>query len=114
MNRRSLLGLMMATVVASAEDVLSGKWDVTLDTEGGERKATPTFVLEGTKVSGKWDASDVKGKFDAGKLELEFPLMSSEAGYSAPLKVAAKLEGATLAGTWSWASYGGKLSGKKL
>lgn len=95
------------------EDPISGTWEMTMDTPGGERKAKPRFSLEGENVSGKWDASEVKGRFRNGQLELQFPLASGEAGYEAEFKVSAKLEGAVLKGTWSWSTYGGALTGKK-
>lgn len=113
MTRRLLLSLMVLAVGCFGEDTIAGKWDMTMDTPGGDRKATPSFTLEGEKVGGKWDTSDVKGTFKEGKLELEFPLTSSEAGYQATFKVSAKLEGGVLTGTWAWASYGGKLTGKR-
>jgi len=114
MTRRALGILAFAPLAAFGEDPLSGKWDMSMETPGGERKAVPIFNLLGEKVGGKWDASDVKGTFQADKLELDFPLTSNEAGYQAPFKVSAKLEAGTLNGTWSWATYNGKLTGKKL
>ncbi len=84
-----------------------------MDTPGGERRATPTLALDGENVTGTWDSSEVKGTFKEGRLELEFPLSSSEAGYKAIFKVSAKLEGEELKGTWNWATYNGALTGKK-
>lgn len=107
-----ICGVLLAALAVGA-DGLSGKWNMKMDTPGGERTATPTFVLDGETVTGKWDSSDVKGTLKEGKLELEFPLTSSEAGLQSTFKVSAKLDGGTLKGTWSWATYGGDLSGKK-
>ena len=104
---------MFLVALAVGADGLSGKWNMSMETPGGERTATPTFVLEGETVTGKWDSSQVKGTFKEGKLELDFPLTSSEAGYQAAFKVSAKLENGTLKGSWSWATYGGNLTGKK-
>ncbi|MBM3763356.1 MAG: hypothetical protein FJW36_24350 [Acidobacteria bacterium] len=113
MTRRTILTMGMAVSLAGAADTIAGTWDMTMETPGGERKASPTFTQDGAKVGGKWDASDVKGTFEGGKLELDFPLASGEAGYSAAFKVSAKLEEGVLKGTWSWATYGGSLTGKK-
>jgi hypothetical protein len=113
MIRRLILTMALAVCLGGAEATIAGTWEMTMDTPGGDRKASPTFTLEGTKVGGKWDTSDVKGTFESGKLELEFPLTSGEAGYSAAFKVSAKLEGGVLKGTWSWSTYGGSLTGKK-
>lgn len=113
MIRRMMPLMLMALCLSRAEDTIAGTWDMTMDTPGGDRKASPTFTLDGVKVGGKWDASDVKGTFEGGKLELEFPLTSGEAGYSAPFKISARLEGGVLKGTWSWSTYGGSLTGKK-
>ena len=114
MTRRTLFGLGLVPFVLTAADPISGKWDMSMDTPGGERKASPTFTLDGDKVGGKWDAAEVKGTFKDGKLELEFPLTSSEAGQQAIFKVSAKLDGEVLKGGWSWSSYSGSLTGKKL
>jgi hypothetical protein len=114
MKRRTLMGMGLVPFVLPAADPISGKWDMSMDTPGGERKATPTFTLDGDKVGGKWDAAEVKGIFKDNKLELEFPLTSSEAGQQAVFKVSAKLDGETLKGNWSWSSYSGSLSGKKV
>jgi hypothetical protein len=113
MNRRLICMLVVMGLSVMGQDPISGKWAMTMETPGGDRNATPTFSLDGDKVSGKWDASEVHGTFKDGQLELEFPLTSTEAGFQAKFKVSAKLEGGTLKGTWSWATYDGKLSGKK-
>jgi hypothetical protein len=107
-----ICGVLLAALAGGA-DGLSGKWNMSMETPGGERTAVPSFVLDGETVTGKWDSADVKGTLKEGKLELEFPLTSSEAGFQATFKVSAKLEGGLLNGTWSWATYGGKLTGKK-
>lgn len=112
MIRRIAL-LFLCALFALAADALSGKWSLSMDTPGGERLVSPTFVLDGDKVTGKWDQSDVQGTFRDGKLVLEFPLFSAEAGEKSNLKVTATLEGNQLKGSWTWSSYSGSLTGKK-
>lgn len=85
--RLTLLAALLATFFLHAADSLSGKWTMVMDTPGGERRATPTLALDGENVTGTWDSSEVKGTFKEGRLELEFPLSSSEAGYKAIFKV---------------------------
>jgi hypothetical protein len=90
---------------APAESV-EGKWHFVLDTEGGDRTVEPNFVQEGEKVTGKWDAADVKGTFRDGKLDLAFPLNSEEAG-PGTLKIRGELKGDTLTGRWEFQDYSG-------
>ena len=104
---RTVLVLLAAALALTAADPITGKWDFVLDTPGGERRATPTFQLDGEKVTGKWENSDVQGTFVDGKLNLAFPFTSSEGGFSAALKIEGKLDGDTIAGKWEFAEYGG-------
>src|SRR4051812_13332031 len=85
-------------VLAQTATDLTGVWTFVMDTEGGERRAEPTFQVNGTAVTGKWDSADVKGTFENGKLELAFPMTSSEGGISATLKISGKMEGAAITG----------------
>lgn len=113
MTRRVLVLTGFGVMLLRGDDPVTGKWDITLDTPGGERKAAPSFTLDGDKVGGKWDQSEVAGTFKDGKLELSFALTSNEAGQTAPLKISATIEGGAMKGTWSWATYDGRLTGKK-
>lgn len=95
-----------AAAAQSASD-LNGTWLFVLDTEGGERRAEPTFQVNGTAVTGKWDQSDVKGTFENGKLELAFPMTSAEGGISSTLHISGKMEGGAITGKWEFGEYGG-------
>jgi hypothetical protein len=57
-------------------------------------------------VTGKWDKSDVKGTFTDGKLNLEFPINSEEAG-PGTLKIKGDLANDALTGTWEFQEYNG-------
>jgi len=98
--------LACAALAQNAAD-LTGTWVFVLDTEGGERRAEPTFQVDGTKVTGKWDSSDVKGTFENGKLELAFPMTSAEGGFSATLHITGKMDGGVLAGRWDFGEHSG-------
>lgn len=86
---------------------VNGKWHFVFETEGGPREFDAIFQQDGDKVTGKWDnKDDVKGTFSAGKLALEFPVNSDEAG-PGTLKVNGDLANDTLTGTWSFTQYDG-------
>jgi hypothetical protein len=112
MTRRILLTLV-SLLPAFAADEIAGKWNLVLDTDGGQRNAVLTIAVDGENVTGKWETTDVKGTFKEGKLELDFPLTSPEAGFTANLKISAKLSDGGLTGNWSYGSYAGALKGKK-
>ena len=104
------IGLAVAAVLtvqaAPAADV-SGKWNFVFDTEGGERRSSPTLRVEGRNVTGKWESADVKGTFVDGKLDLSFPFTSTEAGMTGTLKIAGQLTGDNLSGAWEFEGYRG-------
>jgi hypothetical protein len=90
----------------AASDV-TGKWHFVFQTEGGPREFDAIFQQDGDKVSGKWDGKEeVKGTFSGGKLALEFPTNSDEAG-PGTLKVDGNLANDALTGTWSFQTYDG-------
>jgi hypothetical protein len=111
MNRRTILSLALLCVAplfcARAQEGIVGKWSFTLDTPGGDRQAEAVFELDGEKVKGKWGASDVKGTFVDGKLELEFDFTSEEVGATAPIKISGKLESGAITGNWAFTEYNG-------
>jgi len=104
---------MLAAGCLLLGDPITGKWDFVMDTPGGERRTSPTFQLDGEKVTGKWDGADVKGTFIDGKLSLAFPYNSTEGGFSATVKIEGKLVGETLEGTWEFGEYGGTFKATK-
>ena len=98
-----MLCLLSLQMVWAAE--VSGKWNFVLDTEGGERRASADFVLEGEKVTGKYGEADVQGTCVDGKLELSFPL-NSEVG-PGTLKISGKVAEKEITGTWKFETYSG-------
>lgn len=91
---------------SAATGDVSGKWHFIFDTEGGDRTFEADFKTDGKVVTGTWGGKpEVKGTFQDGKLELEFPTVSDEAG-PGTLKITGKLADA-LTGTWSFQSYAG-------
>ena len=97
--------LLLPLTAASKLDV-SGKWHFVLQTEGGEREREATFQQDGQKVTGKWDDADVQGTFGDGKLDLEFPINTEEAG-KGTLKIKGQLAADALTGTWEFQEYSG-------
>jgi hypothetical protein len=92
---------------------VAGKWHFVFQTEGGERIFEPVFQQDGEQVTGKWGNGDVKGTFTDGKLNLEFPVTSEEAG-PGTLKVKGQLADDALAGDWSFNEYAGSFKATRL
>jgi hypothetical protein len=86
---------------------IDGKWEVALETAGGPRAAVANFKVDGEKVSGTWDTTDVQGTFKDGALNLSFPYTSAEGGMTAPLTIKGQLEGDAITGTWVFGEYSG-------
>lgn len=86
---------------------ISGKWHFVLETEGGERDIDADFQQQAEKVTGTWDKAKVQGTFADGKLNLEFPIESEEAG-PGTLTLKGQVEGEALTGTWAFQTYDGK------
>jgi hypothetical protein len=86
---------------------IDGKWEVALETAGGPRAAVADFKLDGEKVSGTWDTTEVQGTFKDGALNLSFPFSSAEGGMSATLTIKGQLEGDAITGTWVFGDYSG-------
>jgi hypothetical protein len=97
---------LLSPVTAAPKLDVSGKWHFVLQTEGGEREREATFQQDGQKVTGKWADADVQGTFDDGKLDLEFPMTSEEAG-KGTLKIKGQLATDSLTGTWEFQEYSG-------
>jgi hypothetical protein len=85
---------------------ISGKWRFVPQTEDGERIIEPTFQQDGETITGKWRDSDVKGTLSNGRLDLEFPINSEEAGPGI-LKLKGALAGVSLSGDWTFLEYKG-------
>jgi len=101
-----VLGLLVPKTKAQMADI-SGKWHFVLQTEGGERDVDANFQQQAEKVTGTWDKAKVQGTFSDGKLNLEFPIESEEAG-PGTLTLKGQLEGDALTGTWAFQTYDGK------
>lgn len=98
--------LLMPTSKADSSLTVAGKWHFVLSTEGGDREFDPIFKQDGDKITGKWGEGDVKGTFADGKLNLEFPVTSDEAG-PGTLKIKGQLADETLTGDWGFNEYSG-------
>ena len=112
-----LIGLLVAhgpgSAVAAQANGVAGKWHFVLDTEGGDRDVDATLEQSGNQVTGKWGGKDeVKGTFADGKLNLEFPIVSEEAG-PGTLKITGQLDGEKLSGNWNFQSYSGTFKATK-
>ena len=106
MGAALLVPFSAAKNVQTAPDV-SGKWHFVLSTPGGDRELDAEFKLDGDQVSGKWGTADVKGTFADGKLNLEFPFTSEEAG-SGTMKIKGALADGAIAGDWAFSDYSGE------
>jgi hypothetical protein len=99
-------GLLIPKSEAQTSNI-SGKWHFVLETEGGDREIDADFQQQADKVTGTWDKAKVQGTFADGKLNLEFPIESEEAG-PGTLTLKGQLEGEALTGTWAFQTYDGK------
>jgi hypothetical protein len=109
----TLLVPFSAAKTTQAAPSVAGKWHFILSTEGGDRILDPVFQQDGDQVTGKWGNSDVKGTFREGKLNLEFPITSEEAG-SGTLKIKGTLADDALSGDWSFNDYGGSFKAPRV
>ena len=92
---------------------VTGKWHFVLDTESGDRVFEPIFQQTGDQVTGKWGDGDVKGTFSDGKLNLEFPVNSEEAG-PGTLKIKGLLADEALSGDWAFNEYAGTFKATRV
>jgi hypothetical protein len=92
---------------------VAGKWHFVMATDGGDRIVDSVFRQDGDQVTGKWANSDVKGTFADGKLTLEFPINSDEAG-PGTLKIKGLLAADALTGDWSFSDYGGSFKATRV
>jgi len=107
-----LAGLLVPK--SNAQDgSISGKWHFVLETEGGERDVDADFQQTAEKVTGTWDKAKVQGTFAGGKLNLEFPIDSEEAG-PGTLTLKGHLDGEALTGTWAFQSYDGQFKATRV
>lgn len=105
----TVFGLGVMTPVMQAQDAVvtvAGKWHFVLNTEGGDREIDATFEQDGSKVTGKFGKDDAKGSYEDGKLKMEFPVNSEEAG-PGTMKLTGKLAKDVLTGDWEFQTYSG-------
>ena len=101
------------SVVLQAATAVDGKWQFSLQTDGGPREVAVEMKTDGEQVTGTWDTTELKGTFKDNTLALSFPLASAEAGFTATLAVDGTLDGETLKGTWKFGDYGGTFTAAK-
>ena len=107
------MGLASMALSAQSGGSVSGKWHCVMQTQDGERVIEPTFHQEGEKVTGKWRDGDVKGTFSNGKLDVEFPVTSEEAG-AGILKLKGELSADALTGDWTFQEYRGTFRATRI
>jgi hypothetical protein len=113
-----LMGAALVVPFGAAKNMqdkadVNGKWHFVLDTPGGDRELDAEFKVDGDQVSGKWGPSDVKGTFSDGKLNLEFPFNSEEAG-AGTMKIKGVLADGALTGDWAFSDYAGQFKATRL
>jgi len=97
---------MQSTGMQKPAVTVAGKWHFVLDTQGGDRIVEAHFEQNGKNVTGNFGKDDVKGTFADGKLNLDFPVNSEEAG-PGTLKLTGELAADTMTGKWEFQEYGG-------
>ena len=109
----ALAAAFALSAMLQAASAIDGKWQFSLQTDGGPREAAVEMKTDGDLVSGKWDTTDLKGTFKDGKLALSFPMTSPEAGMTADLVIDGTLEADALKGTWKFGQYTGTFTAAK-
>ncbi len=104
--RKLLLVLASAVGLLGADD-LTGRWNFTWQTPGGERRTTLTLKQNSENVEALFpDAKEpIKGTFKDGKLSLAGNLFSTEAGEAAEFHLQGTLTGAELKGSGGWGEH---------
>jgi len=108
MQLRSLVPVTVALLAASPlahASEIDGKWDVVYQTEGGTRTSDLTLTIDGEAVRALMGETELEGTYKDGKLELTGEHHSSEAGYTATVKLEGRLEDGKLKGNWQWSEY---------
>jgi len=110
-----ILGAALTMPVSKADPAatVAGKWHFVLNTEGGDREIDSEFKQDGDQVTGKWGSGDVKGTFTDGKLNLEFPFTSDEAG-PGTMKIKGTLAADALTGDWGFNEYSGSFKATRV
>ncbi len=110
----SALLLPSGAAKADGTPTVTGKWHFVFDTGGGDRAFDSEFKQDGDQVTGKWGADgNVKGTFSEGKLNLEFPYNSEEAG-PGTLKLKGTLADDALTGDWAFNEYAGAFKATRV
>jgi hypothetical protein len=105
--------LVPFSTAQSTKATVTGKWHFVLNTEGGDREIEAVFQQDGDQVTGKWATGDVKGTFTDGKLNLEFPFNSEEAG-AGTMKIKGALADDGLSGDWGFLEYTGSFKATRV
>ncbi len=109
----AIVAAFALSALLHAATAIDGKWQFSLQTDGGPREAAVEMKTDGEQVSGTWDTTELKGTFKEGKLALSFPMTSAEAGITADLVIDGTLEGEGLKGTWKFGQYAGTFTAAK-
>ncbi len=92
---------------------ISGKWQFAFQTDGGPRTNEAELKQDGKEITGTWNKTvPVKGTLSEGKLDLEFPITSEEAG-EGTLRIIGRLTD-VLTGSWSFQSYSGTFKATRV
>jgi hypothetical protein len=113
-----VLALMICTLLAAAPAFcasdLDGNWNMTFNSDDGDRQVPATFKVENGQVTGRFaEKGDVKGTYSEGKLELKFPFVYEEGGLEGDLKLTGKVAEGKITGNWEYAGYAGTFSAAK-
>jgi hypothetical protein len=86
---------------------ISGAWHFVNMADDGPHESDATFKFESGQVTGKWADADVKGTYQDGQLDLEFPFNYAQGGLAGSMHLKGKLAEGKLSGTWEYAGYTG-------
>lgn len=99
--------LVVTSAVGLLGADLTGRWNFTWQTPGGERRSTLTFKQNSENVEALFPDSKepIKGTFKDGKLSLAGSVFSQEAGEAAEFHLQATLTGSELKGSGGWGEH---------
>ena len=86
---------------------ISGAWHFVNMADDGPHEVEASLKLASGQVTGKWGTADVKGTFQDGQLDMEFPFAYAEGGLTGSMHLKGKMSEGKLSGTWEYAGYAG-------
>ncbi|MEO8682777.1 MAG: hypothetical protein ABI665_27255 [Vicinamibacterales bacterium] len=110
-----LIGFMIFTAAPSAQNAVSGDWDLVINSPQGSLNATATMKQDGDKVTGKLTSPqgevEMEGTMKGTTLTMAFSVQSPNGPLD--IKVNAEVTGADMKGVMDFGMGTAEFTGKK-